>query len=101
MPTDAIPRASRPVLVGQGLSGSVLPKAVMRDLPLPAFGVAEKLGAGHEENPPIDPPAGGVVASVDLGDERLQLSREVVLVGEPGLGGFLVVGSVDQPLSLH
>ena len=45
-------------------------EAVVRHEPFPASGITEELGARHEKNPPVDPPACGLIGPVGAADYR-------------------------------
>ncbi|KAG1465134.1 hypothetical protein G6F57_013460 [Rhizopus arrhizus] len=69
--------------------------------PLLAIVVAEQLGAGHPEHAPALPPDPCGRFAVGSNQHRHHAVAGRILVGQPMIGGALVMGAIDQPTLLQ
>ncbi len=76
-------------------------ETVVRHAPLLALGVSEELGAGHEEDAPASQPARGIPIAIRRGEHLQRRVTVGVQVGEPGVGGPLIMPAVPEPLPLE
>ena len=73
----------------------------MADVPLVSVLEIPQLGAGHEEDPPINPPTGLLVGAIRCGEDASDFRLVGIHVLQPLIGRPAVMPTVHHPMLLE